>query len=423
MMNGRSKEDVSILTHHLDRLLNFLLLFYIILSPFDRLIPLVTNIFIFTLGIGFLIDTLYYRSQISMTRTQLSVIFLITLTLIMGLINTLMAELPIFHLTSLRTLFLYGIVILVSVRELTTGRRVRNAWMTVAICASTIGYLSVLHSLINLPFGGELHPTRTLAGHTFIFPRTIGVPLDYGSYGILLSIGLAIVIGVLISPRQWFSSSPKRVRAANLILLIGLLFGVYVGQSRSTLVATILTVSVVIGGELFHRYNLLNRITVVTIALLTIPSSLIIGRKIAVTLYQVNTGAVTARFSQYIAATEFLTSNPFFGVGWGYFTQTVTPVGVHNFWLLMGLGIGFPGMIAWIGIFGLILMGGYRLYSSDNTFQTGMGGVILGGLTGVTIELLLYPGLADYVGVFVGLALGALRLRNSYSGNIEPVVE
>jgi O-antigen ligase len=192
-------------------------------------------------------------------------------------------------------------------------------------------------------------------------------------------------------------------------LLAGIGLAVFIIRSRSTFAAFggVFTVYCLVA-----LFDLVDRFGAPITAVCTgLAGGLVVPRVVDLAWSVINaqSGSVSVRLQQYAYGASLLSENPLSGVGAGYFLAR-TGLHLHNFWLMMGVWSGVPGLFSWLCLFGLLWYRSLRLIGSPDGRVRAYGIAMLAAMAGVTIELLFFPGLNDALAVGIAVLLGPSRL-------------
>jgi hypothetical protein len=106
-----------------------------------------------------------------------------------------------------------------------------------------VAVLTIFHSLGVVAFDPDLLRSRSIFGVTIPFPRTLGVPMDYGNFGIYMSLGVAYLMYEFAEFRNLWAAAALPV----------VLLAVLISQSRSTWAAITVVVLAMIAVDLACR--------------------------------------------------------------------------------------------------------------------------------------------------------------------------
>ncbi|MFY4816264.1 hypothetical protein ACOJIV_26810 [Haloarcula sp. AONF1] len=127
--------------------------------------------------------------------------------------------------------------------------------------------------------------------------------------------------------------------------------------------------------------------------------------------YRPATRSIMLRIEQFELAVSTLQVHTIFGVGFGYITSVNTNP-IHNSFILMATALGSIGGLLWILVFVLISIRLVSLATSSglDSPDGAMAATLSAGLTGILVELNLYPGFNDFTAVATGVSLAGLAL-------------
>lgn len=389
----------------------FVLAIFVFLVPFSRTLPTTSNVVVVVLLLGVL-AAVGSRGYLSVTRLQLWALLLLGAGIVSHVFATGFSHFTVEHISKIKTFGLVGTVVLSSVIALRGRSRTKYIWGVVAVVVALVGPLSLLKITVGTPIGYGPAPARTYGLPIPAIPRAIGVTIPNGAYGVVASVGVSFLLGVIRTPSVFYPDrDATRLRILAAILLSGIAVAVFIGQSRSTVLAL---------GAVFGVYGLVvlsdaaDRIGVPTVVGSTVlAAGLILPRVVSVVLGVVTErgGSVSNRIQQYTYAVRLLSEHPLSGVGAGYFLSR-SEFYVHNLWLGVGVWSGLPGLVSWTLLFALV---GYRslryVGSPDGRVRT-FGLVMTAATIGVVVELLLYPGFNDTLGLALAALVGPSRLRD-----------
>jgi putative inorganic carbon (hco3(-)) transporter len=205
--------------------------------------------------------------------------------------------------------------------------RALHAYMwTILVCAGLLVY----HSMIQLQTGvGPLTAMESYMGR----PYYLGIFSDPNDLGQLFAIALTFALYLLTISRQLL---------AKLFLqgsIVWLFYGMILTNSRGALLAALTVLAL----EGWRRYG---RIAVGIAAALALPTLFAVTR-----LSQLSSGEQSAndRIHSWYEGIQMLLSHPFYGVGFGNYTNYNT-ITAHNFIVLPMAELGFVGLTLWLGV-------------------------------------------------------------------------
>jgi O-antigen ligase len=407
--SGDSVEEVRRVTH---LAFSVLLAAFLVLLPFRLQYPTVVNLaaVVVVLSAGAIVAA---DATVSLTSIQARVLGCLFLLFVWAVAVTGVAAYPLRHL---RVVGLLGVLVGFAVAGAhalrTRYERWATLWLLTAVAAA-VGLLSLVHVAVELPVGDEILYPRSVGPISFAVPRTLGVDMGYGAYGVLVAIAAAVVVAVFGSRRGVLPSSPNAVWAAG-VAATGIAVGAYVGQSRSMLVnlAAVAAVAVAVGLVRTDRSRL--RVAVLLVVATSVP---VVVPRLVSALVAAGEGSALSRLQQYQLAVDLMLRRPLTGFGWGYF-RAVFPAGyqVHNFWLGVGTALGLPGFVLAVAAYAYLWLGCFaRAVRADGpAFVAGLLGVL--ALTGGGVELMLFPGVTDVTAVLVLVAMSALGVDATVDG-------
>ena len=190
----------------------------------------------------------------------------------------------------------------------------------------------------------------------------------------------------------FYWSRLRRIEKAALVFL-GLIVGsvLIISQSRGAIMGTGAAFAVLVGLR-FRSGKWL----VLAAAVLLIVGMVIVGPFRALDEISKNTGSannLAGRLEIWSRAVYMIEDFPLTGIGMGTFTETSTalypfflqdPASVthaHNLYLQVTVDLGIPGAVAWLMVWGGILLSAWNIYQNGNKFyvkwQVALGAAIL----------------------------------------------
>jgi hypothetical protein len=378
---------------------------FVLVLPFRLESPTFVNLLtIALLGVGAVALLLHSPYQVS--GAQVRVIGPLVLLVVSAIVAFGTAVNPILHTRFVVIISLLFVAAALGAVVLITPWRL--LWLVTAV-ASGVGYLSLVHVAAQLPFGDELLSPRSLGPIQFELPRSLGIDMGYGAYGILVAIGVAVVITTVLYRDEGWPTSPHAGYAAG-IAAVGLLLGAYIGQSRS-MYLNLMAIAAVLAMVCYLRSDVRLRREIWIIAAVAVAVvAAVIVPDLADAFINVAEGSTMSRVAQYHLALELIASRPLTGCGWGYF-RAVFPPGfqVHNLWLNIGVATGLGGFVLsflsftwlWICLF-------VRAVTVPRT-EVSIVLVSLLALTGGIVELALFPGVSDVTVLLLAISMVGLR--------------
>lgn len=370
---------------------------YILLLPFDRLLPDLINVLILTMVALVAIRVPLSRLSISLSRHQ--VVGLGAFAAFVGWLGlaAFASAHPIRSLVTSRTYLLYFLVTGSFVAIIDSPKRVRNVFAVIAFVTATVGVLTVINLVAGVPFAKPLGQVRF-----FGVPRTLGAPMGYGAYGILAAMGGSFAASTAFWPTQLFPDRPVVARIAAGFTLNGIFLGVIIGQSRSTLVGFVVIAGVFLALVAIRSERIRVPRAVVLMVATACAAGLAIRRTIGFSFIGTNPISIEIRLEMFQSGFSSLIANPILGCGWSCTGGTAGgDTLIHNTWLVVGVVAGVPAMALWVLIFLVLFAGSVRHVTSDG-YRGIFGVVAVCGLVGGAIELTFFPGIEDVVGVLLG---------------------
>ena len=154
--------------------------------------------------------------------------------------------------------------------------------------------------------------------------------------------GLLIVVSIAMSLFHFRTQDGRLIRLLILAVLGWLLYGVYLTDSRGTMLAVML----VLGLETWRAYG---KTAVIVSAALLVPI-LVASTRLAE--LDAEEASAANRFDAWYEGIELLMANPFFGVGWNMFSD-YHGLTAHNSWVLAMAELGLLGYTVWLSFVAL----------------------------------------------------------------------
>lgn len=454
-----------------------LFIIYLLILPYERILTTFMNAFFVLILVAVGLKTLVKGINLTLSKDQVAVLFLLGALLGWLILGSVIRIDSVTAITSNKTVLLHIGVIFIFLAEVNTLPRVRTILLAVSSIAAIIGFLSLIHLVVGLPFGRPATQSRSLGPLTFQTMRLLGAPMGYGAYGILTSLGGTFAAGVAIWPHKLVGYRPDLAQSWASVSLVGMAIGVFLGQSRSTYLA--LAASAVVAVILLS-YSTQNRTLKRVVkggAVVTGFVAVLVGVAYLGGFLVGSPESLSRRLQQYEIAIGIMLSDPMFGCGWDCArTVTAFSVSIHNSWLFMGAVGGVVVLFLWAAVFGLLSLGlfkqisarshemnsrwrifyrlpwpageakrgshrpniridrfrpsfatvadnpTYRDRSTKGDLQL-LGMVVTVGFVGVCVEMSLYPGVSDIVGIALGTVIAVIGLeQNDYELRVVPGV-
>ena len=351
---------------------------------------------------------------VSLTRTQIVVFIILGVTVCATFLGQIVAV-PGQNLDRVPEVTRFIVFALACVLELNSRERLHKALIAVTAAATGVAILSVINIFVEFPFAHTSN-SRTLGPHTFLTPRSLGIWMSFGSYGIFAVIGAVYAGLYTLRPEAFYKNVDAGSRRVISAIALGvILLGVYVGQSRSTILAfaTVGICALLIFG--YHPSSKLrsdNYTLYRTILIAGIVGTTVQAASILRSIIGVNVRSVTLRLDQYEFAFLLMSERPVLGWGWNYFGEAFgSGYTVHNLWLVLGVSLGIPVFLLWVYLFyklGITLFRQALIKDGDAEIFAVLGIVVL---VGATVELLLYPGFTPSAALVIGLLTAIVGIK------------
>jgi O-antigen ligase len=160
--------------------------------------------------------------------------------------------------------------------------------------------------------------------------------------------GLLIVVSIALSIYFLRTCTARLARWLMLAALGWLLYGVYLTDSRGTMLATMFVVAL----ELWRAYG---RTVVLTLGAIAVPVLIAFTRLAALNAEE---ESAENRVEAWYDGIQYLTSHPIFGVGWGMFGD-MHGMTAHNSIVLAMAELGLPGYVFWLAF---VFLSGMMIY-------------------------------------------------------------
>lgn len=155
-------------------------------------------------------------------------------------------------------------------------------------------------------------------------------------------IGLLLVMSIALSLFHFRTQERRIWRLLFLLAFAWLLYGVYLTDSRGTMLATM----AVLGLEAWRAYG---KVAVITAGSIAVPVLIAFTRLAELNAEEDSAGN---RVEAWYDGVQMLVANPVFGVGWGLFGD-VHGMTAHNSFVLAMAELGLPGYTVWLAFVGL----------------------------------------------------------------------
>lgn len=330
---------------------------------------------------------------------------------------------------SLSAAIVFGLAAVIVYQNPNVFKGALHVWTAVIVVGSILAAVQTMgYSLWSEP-AKPLH----IGALKMPFKRTIGLPVDYGLYGILNFGVLPLVIISVINKKGLYRS---RLIAMGVSLLI--LLGIFIGQSRSMWLGLVLALAVLLISSGYHlrKKKPFFFILIISGMIFFCFLGMRSVQGIGIDVYKARPNSVNVRLHQYHTAVQIVLSHPLTGIGYGNFAEYYEPLSkkkdhsagvwkLHNYFLNKAVSAGLMGAALLILIFAWVAHTLWRdasRYIKEPTGWFMLG--LLSGLTGMMVELMLFPGgsglkiLWAYLGMIVGFS-GAKRRAESLAGRYE----
>ena len=359
--------------------------------------------------------------RVNVTKTQLIVVGTLTFTFCATLIGQLVAV-PGDNFDHLPQVSRFLVIGLVATLELNSVRRLKQILSFISAIAAVVSLLSIVNLFVPLPFAytGQVRSFGLMA---LDLPRSLGIWMSFGSYGVLAVAGLAHTGMYALRPAALTSSQSSIRRALAVAALCLILISVILGRSRSTLIAIAFVSVWGFGVAAFHPESRSAGRSIVSVGILLICGILFVFNLplISQAIIGANTASVSGRIEQYQYAVELMLRRPLLGWGWNYFGQAFgTSYTVHNVWLLVGVSVGVPVLLLWLYMFYRLGIDSFRLVFVSDVHTRAIGIVGFALFIGGVVELALYPGFTPVNAVLIGILASLGRIRWSETPTRSP---
>jgi len=340
---------------------------------------------------------LVQTGRVRLSSFQFAVLLALVAFLLLSLILVTVAHNPFRHTVRLQTLVGFLITYLAFATTVRTRSAVQTMLLTFSFVAVAISVLSWLHLVFTFEFGHTILYARQIGPVSFWVPRTLGVKMPYGLFGIYASVAVSYFLALELYPEQ-FECNGTKARILALGGLVTVLSGVYVAQSRSTLFAMSAVFGVVLSVTLVRKTN----VGLFVSLLLCFVSFLFVLADPVRTIVPSDSLSVLSRLEQYRFAIEVLRDAPLTGVGFERIGD-LRDDQIHNFWLSMGAKTGLAGLFIWIYLFAMVVRRSIQEAVSYSAPRAAFGLIVLATLAGTIVELLFFTGFNQSIGLLLGL--------------------
>ena len=401
-------------TNYLSKISYVLVLVFILTTPIDNYASTFINITVILFGL-FSVLNIMVDGEWKLNKIQLWTMVVMIYSLIVSIIIITDSTAPSTHIKHVRTLLLYFIVISTFITEINTHNRAIGTLISVSVAAVIASALSLINLFVDLQHAFHRAPSTY---SLFVTDRTLGASIPYGSYGILLSVSVPFLILCIYKPKIIYSGLRiDRARVYSAICLIILALGLYVTQSRSTIISIMCMLIFISTFIIWERREYItkrlrrnvagNKVLLLLILFVLLFGSIYTTNLLFLDLFGSRLESISARLDQYITSIEIILNNLIIGNGFGYFQLVYgSDIQPHNLWLYIGSSLGGVAAFLWFSIFVLVFKFLLSLSFSDKTGSSLFWITVTCMVVGATIELSLYPGFSDVPAMFIGLILG-----------------
>ena len=386
-------------------LLATLFLLYISTVPIARIFPLFSNLVAFGLSASLIIYTIH-SNRLELERTQLLVVCCLGVVMSWFVVSLPTANYPAFHLSRIKTFVLYLVAVVAGTQVMDGFDRIHTILMILFGVTVSIGILTILNLTIGFPLGQPVSHPRTFESVTNPIPRGFGLRLPSGSYSIFSSIALAVGLSMFRWPHLFYHNRYRRyVRVVVVVGVFLLGINAMALQSRATMMSMAVVTGVVGIFATRPYWDRLNAVAKVVLSVCIVLLLVVAVDRITTLFLTSNTASINHRLDQYQFAIENIYKNPLFGGGAGAH-QKQSEFIIHNFWLMMGVWSGLPGLLLWITVFGMSTIRALRYVALDGRRQHVLGVIMLGALSGGLVGLMFFPGFTNALTVLLAIIVG-----------------
>jgi len=281
-------------------------------------------------------------------------------------------------------------------------RMLNRSLISLSFGVLIVSIMTILHSsgLIQLPVIVE---TTRLSFPGIFHQRTLGVPIDYGLYGmIMLSVVPILFCSVLSAQPILF----KR-RLFSLTILLLTLLGIFLSESRSTWLAV--TIALTITAFMLLRARYFTYVAILVPIIIFIYNSDLLLNIVKLTL-DISPGGYTVRNEMNEIAFAHFKDHPLLGIG---YIDIHTRFGVHNSVFHQLMRTGLAGTIPYISLLVLCGVNFLRAIATNVTPSSIMFSIALASsFIGMIIELQFFLGFsAKIFWLFMGISFCLFNLE------------
>lgn len=317
------------------------------------------------------------------------------------LFSAVRSTVPVVAVQWSRTLVGVLMLFLVITYAVESRRDVLLLSRVLTVSVVVISVLTELHALELIEFGDKYIRSRSVLGYEIPFKRTLGVPMDYGNFGMYLSAGVGYLLFEIAEFRnRWALASLPVVLLATLI-----------SQSRSTWVAVVAVVGIF---TLFLSYRWVSQFYSTSVANmavgLLVAAALPVVAKTVEVLIQIRPLTLQSRVHAVQQSLEVFQSSPFLGIGrYTYFYGYGNEI-IHN---------GFVNVLVSYGVIGFLLFSFVFVYTflvlirvASRPARRLHAVAAFAGLVGMTVELFFFDGSFTKI-LWIQLAVSHSLLNSS----------
>ena len=300
----------------------------------------------------------------------------------------------------------------------------------ITVGVAVLGVLTILHALdiFSLPVALDKLPARAFLGYRFPVPRTLGIGMSYGKFGIMASVAMVTLIFSTLSPYRIIKSLPLRI-----VLFLAVVSGILISQGRGVFL-TVTTVSLfsvvaalqmrraaVLGPQAAMSRSWLLLFAVMAILAIAVGGFLPTVAELDIvdveTVNSLDNAAGRVQINRI--AVDLLLQNPLFGIGHGNFVGMAgMGTGIHNHFVEQYVATGFIGGSFYLLFYLLLLLSAWRAFVRGTSLAVRMvAAIFFAGYMAVLLEYLVFPGfLAEAAAWLTGLILALNTLLEDGPG-------